>query len=152
MYKFIINLALTAASFMGFGAVAQVVTTIAPKDITVVLVHGAFAESSSWNAVISKLAAMGYSVIAVANPLRGLRIDSDYLGAVLGNIKGPVVLVGHSYGGSVITIAANGHPNVRALVYIDGLAPDSGESAATISTQFPGSTSGLRSGTTRYAP
>jgi pimeloyl-ACP methyl ester carboxylesterase len=108
----------------------------------IVLVHGAFAESSSWDGVIPKLVAQGYRVIAVANPLRGLRTDSDYVGTILDNIKGPIVLVGHSYGGSVITDAAYGRRNVKALVYIDGTAPDSGESAAALSAQFPGGTLG----------
>jgi pimeloyl-ACP methyl ester carboxylesterase len=109
---------------------------------SIVLVHGAFAESSSFNGVISRLAARGYNVIAVANPLRGLRADSDYVATVLSNIKGPIVLVGHSYGGSVITNAAYGNRHVKALVYIDGTAPDSGESASMLSSRFPGGTLG----------
>jgi pimeloyl-ACP methyl ester carboxylesterase len=108
----------------------------------IVLVHGAFAESSSFDGVITRLTAESYNVIAVANPLRGLRADSDYVAAVLSNIKGPIVLVGHSYGGSVITNAACGHRNVKALVYIDGTAPDSGESASMLSSRFPGGTLG----------
>jgi pimeloyl-ACP methyl ester carboxylesterase len=113
-----------------------------PSNITIVLVHGAFAESSSWDEVIPKLVDRGYSVVAVANPLRGLRTDSDYVATVLGTIKGPIVLVGHSYGGSVITNAAVGHSNVKALVYVDGTAPDAGESTAGLSGQFPGGTLG----------
>jgi pimeloyl-ACP methyl ester carboxylesterase len=109
---------------------------------TVVLVHGAFAESSSWDGVIPKLEADGYQVIAVANPLRGLRTDSDYVAAVLDGIKGPVVLVGHSYGGSVITDAATEHADVKALVYVDGTAPDAGESTSALSAMFPGGTLG----------
>ena len=112
------------------------------KETTIVLVHGAFAESSSWDAVIPRLSAKGYNVVAVANPLRGLKSDADYVASVLATIKEPVVLVGHSYGGSVITNAANGQANVKALVYIDGYAPDAGESAASLSTQFPGGTLG----------
>jgi len=107
-----------------------------------VLVHGAFAESSSWDAVISKLTAKGYNVVAVANPLRSLKSDAAYVASVLATIKTPVVLVGHSYGGSVITNAANEQSNVKALVYIDGYAPDAGESAASLSAQFPGGTLG----------
>ena len=108
----------------------------------IVLVHGVFAESSSWDAVIPKLAAKGYNVIAVANPLRSLRRDSKYVAGILRTIKGPVVLVGHSYGGSVITNAAHGHRNVKALVYVDGTAPEAGESTAMASGRFPGSTLG----------
>jgi pimeloyl-ACP methyl ester carboxylesterase len=106
------------------------------------IVHGAFAESASWNGVASRLLARGYPVVAVANPLRGLRSDSEYVAAVFRSIQGPIVAVGHSYGGSVVTDAAVGISNVEALVYVAGLAPDAGESAADISDQFPGSTLG----------
>jgi pimeloyl-ACP methyl ester carboxylesterase len=109
---------------------------------TVVLVHGAFAESSSWNPVIAKLIPKGYHVIAVANPLRGLVSDSAYLAEVLATVPGPVILVGHSYGGSVITEAATGRSNVKALIYVSGLAPDVGESASDLVGKFPGSTLG----------
>jgi pimeloyl-ACP methyl ester carboxylesterase len=109
---------------------------------TVVLVHGAFAESSSWTAVIKRLLADGYPVVATANPLRGLSSDADYVATIFQTIQGPIVAVGHSYGGSVITGAAVGNPNVKALVYVSGLAPDVGESAADISARFPGSTLG----------
>ena len=109
---------------------------------TIVLVHGAFAESSSWNAVVTRLLAQGYPVVAAANPLRGLRSDSEYVATVFRSVKGPVVAVGHSYAGSVITNAAVGSPNVKALVYVAGLAPDAGESAADISDRFDGSTLG----------
>jgi pimeloyl-ACP methyl ester carboxylesterase len=109
---------------------------------TIVLVHGAFAESASWNGVMTRLVAQGYPVVAVANPLRGLRSDAEYVATVFRSIRGPIVAVGHSYGGSVITDAAVGIPNVKALVYVAGLAPDSGESAADISDHFPGSTLG----------
>jgi pimeloyl-ACP methyl ester carboxylesterase len=129
------------AAIAGMTSVAQAAVP-APSDITIVLVHGAFAESSSWDEVIPKLVDRGYSVVAVANPLRGLRTDSDYVASVLGTIKGPIVLVGHSYGGSVITNAAVGHNNVKALVYVDGTAPDMGETTAGLSGQFPGGTLG----------
>lgn len=109
---------------------------------TVVLVHGAFADSSSWNGVVKLLLAQGYPVIAVAVPLRGLKSDSDYVAAVLGSVKGPVVLVGHSYGGLVITNAANGRSNVKALVFVAGFAPAQGESGAGLTALFPGSTLG----------
>jgi pimeloyl-ACP methyl ester carboxylesterase len=132
-----------AASAQSAGrAKASSPASAAAKDATIVLVHGAFAESSSWDAVIPKLSAKGYKVVAVANPLRGLRSDADYVASVLATIKAPVVLVGHSYGGAVITNAANGRANVKALVYIDGYAPDAGESAVSLSAQFPGGTLG----------
>jgi pimeloyl-ACP methyl ester carboxylesterase len=109
---------------------------------TVVLVHGAFAGSSSWNPVIERLLAKHYPVIAVANPLRGVKSDAAYVGSLLNSIPGPVILVAHSYGGNVISYAAIGKSNVKALIYVSGVAPDSGESAATLSGKFPGSTLG----------
>ncbi|WP_233238673.1 alpha/beta fold hydrolase [Bordetella sp. LUAb4] len=107
---------------------------------TIVLVHGAFAESASWNDVARALRAQHYPVIAAANPLRGLKYDADHVGALLASIQGPVVLVGHSYGGSVISAAAAGKANVRALVYVAAFAPEAGEAAVDISARFPGST------------
>jgi pimeloyl-ACP methyl ester carboxylesterase len=109
---------------------------------TVVLVHGAFAESSSWNRVTTKLLAEGYTVVAVANPLRSVKGDASYVGSLLDAIPGPVILVGHSYGGTVITVAATGKKNVKALVYVSGLAPDAGETASGLVGKFPGSTLG----------
>jgi pimeloyl-ACP methyl ester carboxylesterase len=94
---------------------------------TVVLVHGAFADSSSWNGVIERLQAQGLEVTAPANPLRGISIDSDYTAAVLEEIPGPVLLVAHSYGGAVITNAAAKADNVIGLVYVAAFAPDEGE-------------------------
>jgi pimeloyl-ACP methyl ester carboxylesterase len=132
---------------IGFGVVLPMTPILAaapavePKP-TIVLVHGAFAESSSWNAVVTRLLAQGYPVVAAANPLRGLQSDSEYVATVFQSIKGPVVAVGHSYAGSVITNAAVGSPNVKALVYVAGLAPEEGESAADISDRFTGSTLG----------
>jgi pimeloyl-ACP methyl ester carboxylesterase len=107
---------------------------------TIVLVHGAFAESSSWNAVIAELNRDGYKAIAAANPLRSVAGDAAAVSAIVHSIPGPVVLVGHSYGGPVITEAANSNTNVKALVYVAGFAPDTGESALTLSAKFPGST------------
>ncbi|QLY33393.1 alpha/beta fold hydrolase [Nocardia huaxiensis] len=109
---------------------------------TIVLVHGAFADSSSWNGVIENLRGQGYSVLAAANPLRGLDSDAAYIASVLDTIEGPVVLAGHSYGGSVITVAAQGKPNVDALVYIAAFLPAEGESALELTGKFPGSTLG----------
>ena len=94
---------------------------------TVVLVHGAFADASSWNDVIGRLQAKGVAVVAPANPLRGIAIDSAYIAAVLEQIDGRVVLVGHSYGGAVITNAATAAGNVVGLVFVAAFAPEEGE-------------------------
>ena len=94
---------------------------------TIVLVHGAWADAAGWNGVTSRLQLDGYTVWAVPNPLRGLSSDAAYLASILNTIQGPIILVAHSYGGAVITNAATGNPNVKALVYIDGFAPDEGE-------------------------
>lgn len=124
-------------------APASAASAIVPTERpTIVLVHGAFAESASWNGVVHDLRARSFHVIAVANPLRGVRLDADYVGAVVDSVKGPVVLVGHSYGGSVISAAAQARPNVKALVFVAAFAPEVGESAADLSGKFPGSTLG----------
>jgi pimeloyl-ACP methyl ester carboxylesterase len=105
---------------------------------TVVLVHGAFAESASWNGVVANLKHRGYQVIAVANPLRGLQEDADYLRSVLDSLSGPVVIAGHSYGGSVMSEAAEGVAGVAALVYIASFNLEVGESTAELAAKFPG--------------
>jgi pimeloyl-ACP methyl ester carboxylesterase len=109
---------------------------------TIVLVHGAFAESSSWNGVIDLLLADGFPVLAVANPLRGVKYDSDYLAGTLEAIEGDLVLVGHSYGGIVIGTAAEGNERVTALVYVGGYALDVGEDAASLTGRYEGGTLG----------
>lgn len=109
---------------------------------TIVLVHGAFADSSSWNRVTSALHRQGYEVRAVANPLRGVEYDARYLDDTLRAIDGPVVLVGHSYGGLVIGEAADAGRHVRALVFVSAFAADVGETAASLSSMDPGSTLG----------
>jgi pimeloyl-ACP methyl ester carboxylesterase len=106
---------------------AQTTTTTATAPATVVLVHGAFADASSWTGVIERLQARRVPVTAPANPLRGIARDSAYLASVLGQIPGPVLAVGHSYGGAVITNAATMTPNVVGLVYVAAFAPDTGE-------------------------
>jgi pimeloyl-ACP methyl ester carboxylesterase len=106
---------------------------------TIVLVHGALADSSSWDGVISKLQTDGYTVIAAPNPLRSLKSDSDYVSSIIKNVNGPVVLVGHSYGGSIITNAATGVDNVKALVFVAAYAPEAGENAFDLTGKFPGS-------------
>ncbi|YBV95257.1 alpha/beta hydrolase [Phyllobacteriaceae bacterium JZ32] len=109
---------------------------------TIVLVHGAFADSSSWNGVAGILQKDGYRVVAAANPLRSVASDAAYVSDVVKSIEGPVVLVGHSYGGAVISAAANGHDNVKSLVYVAAFAPDAGETAAELAGKFPGGTLG----------
>ena len=99
---------------------------------TIVLVHGAFADASSWNGVIDRLQQAGYTVIAPANPLRGVTADSAYIASLLSQIDGPVLLGGHSYGGAVITNAATSAPNVVGLVYVAAFAPDEGENLGDV--------------------
>ena len=107
---------------------------------TIVLVHGAFADSSGWNTVAGRLIRDGYPVIAFSNPLRGPMADAEYLRQFLSTIDGPVVLVGHSYGGAVITNAATGNPNVTSLVYVAAYAPAAGESVAAANSLGGGHT------------
>ena len=109
---------------------------------TIVLVHGAFAESAGWNRVIGHLHAAGHRVIAAANPLRTLTTDAAAVAGLLAGIQGPVVLAGHSYGGAVISNAARGNTDVRALVYVAGLAPDTGETTPELIDKYPGATLG----------
>lgn len=109
---------------------------------TVVLVHGAFAESASWDGVIDRLHELDIDTIAVANPLRSVTSDAAYLRDVISGLGTPVLLVGHSYGGIVITEAAADNPAVVGLVYVAAFAPDQGESALELSAHVPGSTLG----------
>ena len=102
-----------------------------PKP-TVVLVHGAFADASSWNGVIERLQQQGYTVIAPPNPLRGVTADSAYIASLLSQIDGPVLLGGHSYGGAVISNAATGAANVAGLVFVAAFAPDEGETLGEV--------------------
>jgi pimeloyl-ACP methyl ester carboxylesterase len=106
---------------------------------TIVLVHGAWADSGSWNAVTRNLQADGYTVYAPPNPLQGLTYDSAFLRDFLDSISGPIVLVGHSYGGAVITNAATGDAEVKALVYVDAFVPARGQSIAQLLAGYPGS-------------
>jgi pimeloyl-ACP methyl ester carboxylesterase len=103
------------------------------SEPSVVLVHGAFADASSWNGVIGRLQAEGVPVTAPPNPLRGIAADSAYLASVFDQIEGPILAVGHSYGGAVITNAAAGAKNVVGLVYVAAFAPDEGEALGTAS-------------------
>lgn len=109
---------------------------------TIILVHGAFAESGSWNGVIAQLRRDGYTVIAASNPLRGVASDAASVAGVANAAKGPVVLVGHSYGGPVIGEAAAHAHTVKALVYVAAFAADVGESAFALTGRFPGATLG----------
>lgn len=103
---------------------------------TVVLVHGAFADASGWNAVAERLRGDGYRVVAPANPMRGLAGDTAHLTGVLKGVKGPVVLAGHSYGGAVISNAAAGNPQVKSLVFVSAYMPDKGESLSDLRARF----------------
>jgi len=148
----IASAALIASAASGaFGDSGSSAPSATPKP-TIVLVHGAWADASSWSLVISRLERDGYTVVAPANPLRDLNGDSAYLASVLHTITGPVVLVGHSYGGMVITNAAVGDPEVKALVYINAFAPNLGESVLSIESLNPGSLIGPATLTLRPDP
>jgi pimeloyl-ACP methyl ester carboxylesterase len=135
------RIALMAA--LGFASVAHAEPTPAnPAKPTIILVHGAFAGSSSWSGVTAKLEGDGYKVIAAANPLRSLTGDAAYVAALARSVPGPVLLVGHSYGGAVISEAGSDAGNVKGLVMVAGFTLDTGESASTVSSRFPGSTLG----------
>jgi len=109
---------------------------------TIVLVHGAFAESASWERVIDPLVAQGHRVVAAANPLRGLASDAAAVSDLVRTIDGPLVLVAHSYGGAVISNVAADAGEIVGLVYVAGFAPEPGESAFSLAGMFPGSTLG----------
>jgi pimeloyl-ACP methyl ester carboxylesterase len=106
---------------------------------TIVLEHGAWADGSSWDGVVTRLQQAGYTVDVPPNPLRGVSSDSAYLASYLATVPGPVVLVGHSYGGFVTTNAATGDKNVKALVYVDAYIPAQGDTINSINAEFPGS-------------
>jgi pimeloyl-ACP methyl ester carboxylesterase len=128
-----------AAPPAGPQPVAQVAAARTGPKPTIVLVHGAWADASSWNGEVDRLQRDGYVVRAIDNPLRSLTSDAVEVKDFLSTIKGPIVLVGHSYGGSVITNAAAGNPDVKALVYVDAAAPAVGETTG----QLSGKTSAL---------
>jgi pimeloyl-ACP methyl ester carboxylesterase len=121
-----------SAALPATGALART----SPKP-TIVLVHGAFADASGFGAVTSRLQRRGYTVIAPANPLRGPASDAAYVASVMKTIDGPIVLVAHSYGGEVITEAANEVGNVKAMVYLNAFALDEGETNLDINNRFP---------------
>jgi pimeloyl-ACP methyl ester carboxylesterase len=127
-----------------FGADAAAATAQAAKSgskvkPTIVLVHGGYADSSCWNGTLQYLQGEGYTTICASNPLRGIPTDAPYIGSLLDSISGPVVLVAHSMGGTVITNAAAGKSNVNALVYIAAFVPDVGETQGELINKFPGS-------------
>jgi pimeloyl-ACP methyl ester carboxylesterase len=103
---------------------------------TIVLVHGAFSDASSWRRVYDHLVRDGHTVLAPPNPLRGIHYDASYIESVIDQLDGPVVLVGHSYGGAVITVAG-GSDKVAGLVYVAGVVPDEGESVNDLQGRFP---------------
>jgi pimeloyl-ACP methyl ester carboxylesterase len=115
-----------------------------------VLVHGAWADGSSWAAVTERLQDKGFTVDVEPNPLRGVASDAQYLKDYLANISGPIVLAAHSYGGMVITNAATGNPNVKELVYIDAYVPDQGDSVLSLTTAQPGSVLAVADPTTVF--
>src|SRR5258706_1653765 len=119
-------------------ATARSVSQTGPKP-SIVLVHGAWADRSSWDAVVSRLQRDGYTVYVPPNPLLGLTYDSTFIRDFLHTISGPIILVGHSYGGAVITNAANGDKQVKALVYVDAFAPAQGQTIGQLVTAHPGS-------------
>lgn len=136
MYKIAAAAALVGTLLAGTAQAAD------PAKPTIVMVHGAFADASSWNGVAESLLADGYPVIAAANPLRSVSADAADISSLVAGIQGPVVLVGHSYGGAVISAAAEGNDNVKSLVYVAAFAPDEGETILELSGRFPGSTLG----------
>jgi pimeloyl-ACP methyl ester carboxylesterase len=150
----LMTLALVGTASATADAAGSQTTASSRSRPTIVLVHGAFADASGWASEIRQLQADGYPVIAPANPLRGLTSDADYIRSVLQTISGPIVLVGHSYGGAVITNAARGVANVKALVYLGAFIPDNGESIATVldPATYPGSLLGQDTTIVRPAP
>lgn len=132
--------AIAAAAIAAFGSQAHAAQPV--QSPTVVLVHGAFADSSSWNGVAERLSAKGLKVVAAANPLRGVAEDARYVSSIVNSIPGPVVLVGHSYGGIVVSNVTAPDQKVKAHVYVASFALDVGETAAQLAGKFPGSTLG----------
>jgi pimeloyl-ACP methyl ester carboxylesterase len=136
MNKLISSLILIVSAVFSPAAVAQ------SDKPTIVLVHGAFADASSWNGVVAILQQHGYPVVAVANPLRSVKSDTQYLSDIVASLKTPVVLVGHSYGGLVIGGIADSGQHIKGLVFVAAFAAEVGETAAGLSGKFPGSSLG----------
>ena len=132
------GLLVTAGMASAAHASAGATTASGPKP-SIVLVHGAWADSSSWDAVVSQLQHDGYTVYVPPNPLLGISYDSALIRDFLNTIPGPIILVGHSYGGAVITNAATGDNQVKALVYVDAFAPAQGQTIGQLVSAQPGS-------------
>lgn len=128
--------AISAIYLTPFFSDAQLASAATEKP-AIVLVHGAWADASSWNGVIALLQKAGYTVYAPPNPLRSLASDAESIAAFVETIHGPVILVGHSYGGAVISVASPGHANVKALVFVDAFAPDTGETPLSLLAAYP---------------
>lgn len=143
---------LIVAVLSGWAIAASPARAAAQSKPTVVLVHGAFADASGWSKVIGRLQRRGYPVIAPANPLRSVSGDATYLKNLLSSIEGPIILVGHSYAGFVMTNAATGNPNVKALVYIAAFAPAEGDTVGGLTAHAPGSLLGPETLTIRTFP
>ncbi|MGW3512133.1 alpha/beta fold hydrolase [Streptomyces sp. NPDC000994] len=134
------------------GTVAQAnVSETTKAKPTIVLLHGAFADGSSWSGVTSRLQSDGYQVVAAAVPLRGIASDTSYLRGVLAGIPGPKVLVGHSYGGALVSQLAD-TSGVKSLVYVAAFIPEAGETLGALNSQFPGSELGPDTTTTISYP
>jgi len=131
---FLATTGIVVAALLALGASGPAIATSNPAGSrpTIVLVHGDWADASSWNRVTERLQKKGFTVVAPPNLLRGPATDAPYLASYLRSIVGPIVLVAHSYGGFVATNAATGNANVKALVYIDAFMPDEGETAADL--------------------
>ena len=131
--------AVAAGAFLATPSTSAASAHVRKPRPTVVLVHGAFADASGWNGVATRLIRDGYPVVAPANPLRSVSADSAYLASILATISGSVVLAAHSYGGMVITNAATGNANVKALVYVAAFVPDVNDTLLGLQTKYPGS-------------
>ena len=135
--NFLRTLSLFAAMALAAPMAAAQAAPAAGAKPTIVLVHGAWADGSSWNGVIKLLQAAGYTVLAPPNELRGPANDASVISTLVKSIPGPVILVGHSYGGFVISMAAAGNPNVKALVYVDAFVPDGGDTLYSLLASSP---------------
>ena len=137
---------LIASALVALMAMSQAHASPKGEKPTIVLVHGAFADGSSWDQVTQNLKQRGYDVVAIANPLRSVKGDAEYLGRVVDAIDRPVVLVGHSYGGLVISEMETRRRDVRGLVFVAAFAAAQGETAVGLSNKDPGSTLGAALG------
>ena len=138
------GLAAAAGLIVAGGTAASASSSVTSHHVsgplpTIVLVHGAWANSGSWDGVVQRLQRDGYTVDVPPNPLQGLAYDPAYLADFLHSVSGPIILVGHSYGGAVITNAATGDTQIKALVYVDAFAPDQGQTIGQLASAVPGS-------------